>query len=51
MVYSWWAYLESIHLLGDVNCSEVYQLAVLSILVISQECQHWDDPVRVNQQL
>ena len=43
------AYLKSVDFLGDVNCSEVHQLAVLSILVVSQECQHWDDPIRVDQ--
>ena len=44
-------YLESVHLLGDVDCSEVHKLAVLGIVVVSQECQHRDDPIRMDQEL
>ena len=43
------AYLKSEHSLGDINNGDIHQLSVLSILVVSQEGQDRDDPVRMNQ--
>jgi len=45
------AHLKSVHLFWDVDCSEVHKLAVLGIVVVSQERQHRDDPIGMDQEL
>lgn len=44
-------YLKPEHSLGDINDGDIHQLSVLSILVVSQEGQDGDDPIRMNQNL
>lgn len=43
-------YLEAVLPRGDVHSSQVSQGLELSISVISEEGQHRDDPVRMDQQ-
>ena len=43
-------YLKSTWFFGLINSSQVCKRLVLCISMVSQECKHWNNPFRSNQQ-
>ena len=43
-------YLKAVDPLGDVDGCQLHQLSELGVLVVSEEGEHWDDPLGVDQE-